>query len=549
MRRGTQPLIWLPLLLLGAALAWSEEPGGSDLVVHEWGVITCVRAADGTLLSGVHREEPDLPEFVVPRGGRWSPVWYGLRDSLRSEGVQHLPITHRLDGGWTTFHSPRTQSVRVRAKLPHGWFSAWWPAVQGSEPAPGALTGAPVQGVLDWGVIEVTPASADAGAEPGSALPDGHPWRGLRPIEANVVRTGGAAERFLYRRGLADVPAALSASVGEDLQVTLRNDTTEPLGPIVLGFVPGVDLGGSHRVDLFGAGAAFIPVERLGPGESRTIALRPECAKETRPLREVAADAGGSVERLLAEAGLTASEARALRRQAHAELFFTPGLRALFVWPGALVDAHLTLEVAPPVREIRRAFLGCVELLDPERERAVEQTLGAYIDSRRTDPYGMLEVHRLALLREGRLLEPVLRAVAAGTKREDVAALARKIVKALNSPQAEEAPVLGPDQVGGPPEAAADPARMTPAQRGERIAAVTAWLEKWEPYAAKTHCDATGVADARLELALLRWVEAQHQAGVALEQLDLPRAWRVLPLKPATCGCSAARRTGASPRD
>ncbi len=50
------------VLLLGAILAGARSPAlAADLVVHEWGTITTIHAADGTPATGLNRiDEADV---------------------------------------------------------------------------------------------------------------------------------------------------------------------------------------------------------------------------------------------------------------------------------------------------------------------------------------------------------------------------------------------------------------------------------------------------------------------------------------------------------
>ena len=54
MKATLLPLLWSPLIVV-AAQAYE---------LHEWGTFTTVAGSDGVLLTGLQREEEELPGFV-----------------------------------------------------------------------------------------------------------------------------------------------------------------------------------------------------------------------------------------------------------------------------------------------------------------------------------------------------------------------------------------------------------------------------------------------------------------------------------------------------
>lgn len=540
----------LVLALLVPALVRADDAPGNALVVHEWGTFTSVFSSDGTQQAGVHRDDVDLPEFVVPRGGEWGPIWYGLRDCLRREGLRDAPVTQKMETPVTYFYADRPMQVAVKVRFPSGILTHWYPSVQSDGPAFPIRGQRLADGVLDWGTLDLVPAAA-AGDDLRALLPQvprHHIWQFARETDSCYVRVRGQAEKYLFYRGLADFPSPVTAQVTADFRVAVKNVGTDPLGSVFILYVPAHHDGGRFASNPFATGAVFECVEGLAAGETRTIELAERIAKSETSLMQTAEALGNRLEKALVAAGLFPAEARAMRRTWHNSYFFTPGVRVLYALPQKQVDALLPIEITPAPRELLRVMVGRIEVVDPQRESVVETTLHDFLESQKTDPWGALEYYRLALLREGRFLDPILRTLAARSSQPEVATLATRIVRALGNPKAEEAPILGPDTVSLP-EPELDAVRMTPEQRAARIATVATWLQKWEDYSAKTKCDRSGVRDAQLELALLRWVDEKVKAGIDPATLDVPESLRVLPLRPATCGCSKARVTGELPKE
>ncbi|MBI5368070.1 MAG: hypothetical protein HZA54_13605 [Planctomycetes bacterium] len=546
-----------------ALLAYQALPAdaGCGLVVHEWGTFTSVFSSDGRQLPGVHRDDVDLPEFVVPRGGAWGPVRYGLRDALLAEPLGATAgVTQKMETPVTYFYTQRPMKVSVKVRYPHGIFTHWYPAVAADAPAFPHTGPALADGLLDWGTLDLVPAG-EATPELVAALPAvpaSHIWQFARETESAYVRTRagtadapGAApqtEKYLFYRGLADFPspvtAAHSVSKTSDHVVTLENRGPDRVEHVYVMNVPPWTVGGRFSSDPFAAGASFVYVPALQPGERRTVDLHATPEQGKKPLLALADELGERLEQSLTATGLFAAEARAMRRTWHASYFFTPGVRVLFVMPQRQTDALLPLEIAPAPMNLLRIMVGRLEVLDEGRESAVGSALASLPAALTRGDQLLLDYERLALLREGRFLEPILHALAgpAGA----VGAEARRAIAQLHDGHAREITVLGPDRVSLP-AATSDPLRMTAAERTARAAEVRAWLALWEPYAARTKCDLTGIRDARLEVALLGYVDQAVRAGKDPATLSLPTAHRVLPICPAGCGCGAARMTGARP--
>ncbi len=543
------------LFILVLPILRAEDPPAPATTVHECVILTSVFAPDGNPRSGLRAENPDLPEFVVPRSTAWGPVRYGVRDTLDAEDLRTAPVTQSFDAwcAWIGAESPT--GVKVKARLPNGLWTRWCPSAESSPKVPAKAKGLP-GGVLDWGLLQVSPAAANPGMQGRvPKAPLGSAWASARAASRSYLETSRGASRmtdqFLFARGVADFPGPLGAAVTETLEVSLTNRGDQPLPRAWVLWVPPSELGGRFPADPFQASALAQPVAALAAGEQRTVPF--EGVTPGRPI-DLAQTLAAEIEKALVESGLLPAEARAALRFGREAWFFTPGVRVLYLIPRAFADRTLPLEIQPAPREHVRVWIGCAEVLDPDRERAIEETLAAYLDSLQTDPYAMLEQYRLKLLREGRFLEPILRSIAATTENAPVAGLAKKIAGALANPSVEEAPLLGPDSVVLP-DADALALRSDPARRRERIAALTTWIERWHAYAEKTKCDATGVADARIELRLLQWLEEKQADGTAGaggpsgDDLAIPDSLRMLPLRPSTCGCTRARETGEMPRE
>jgi hypothetical protein len=143
---------------------------------------------------------------------------------------------------------------------------------------------------------------------------------------------------------------------------------------------------------------------------------------------EVGLDA--ALESWLTEQGLYYKEARAMidtwRRD-----WFEDGLRVLYLLPRAATDEALPLEIQPLPQELVRVMVGRAEIITPETEQAVLDSIGAL------PPMGNLDydaITRQLQARYGRFAEPIFKRLVARARgaeeRERIAFFARALANA-----------------------------------------------------------------------------------------------------------------------
>ena len=131
MKTSTHRRLWLGALF---AVALPLSAQSADLVVHEWGTITTVHAADGTPQGGLNRIEAadELPRFVhryEPESTRFDPAKKLIKQSL----VPGRPdVTMRLETPVIYFHPPSRahyeQPIKVEVLFRGGVINEFYPA-------------------------------------------------------------------------------------------------------------------------------------------------------------------------------------------------------------------------------------------------------------------------------------------------------------------------------------------------------------------------------------------------------------------------------------
>lgn len=388
------------LALPPAAQEPRPAPPADVLAVHEWGTFTTMVGSDGVALCGLHHEEEALPAFVhCPK-----PLQEGYHRGLMAKGL-NVPLSHvtlKLETPVLYVHTRSARQLRIEVDFAQGLLTQWYPRARGSGP-----TLPEFQGRLDlrrirhstlaWDV-DVLPAGLPAGtAYPDVAIDD--PWAIAREVEAAPLRARGPgaveAEHYVFYRGLGTHALPFAALAHGKGRGSFRN-RHDHLIPSAL------------VLEVRGDQARLLTTGTIDAQGAWDFDLAPV---ELRPKETVAELAHAAVRRALVEAGLAADEARAFVRTWSRSWFLQDGLRILYVVPRDLVDRILPLRITPQPDQLVRVLLGRMEVIPPETERAVAETLLAQHrgDAARAKSWE-------TLLAFGRFLEPHLRRAAASAE-------------------------------------------------------------------------------------------------------------------------------------
>jgi hypothetical protein len=373
------------LLLLLSAVACHAQP---IYQLHEWGTFTTVSGSDGELLTGLEREEEQLPAFTYSHMGLengQNPDREEIERTFKQYGTYGVPapfpkgigkrplkgITVKMETPVIYFHSQERQSIHAKVKVGFkgGTISQWYPQRSGGEklpqPAPAADPikkptplsawtldfSKPYQGSIEWDIDILTPdQTRDAILfKPGDSVG----WLRTRQPMTNAVRTArGETEGYLFYRGLGHFDPGLKTTVSADEVLHVENLTGGKI-PFLVTFeiVDGI-LRWSEKTDgLDAGGTVAIPESDL----------KKESAGFSEPLYR-------AMKNGLAKCGLTDAEARSMVETWWSSYFESPGLRVFWVLPRGTTDRLLPLEVSPPPAETVRVIVGRSEVLRPRKE-------------------------------------------------------------------------------------------------------------------------------------------------------------------------------------
>jgi hypothetical protein len=364
--------------MIALALVASAAASAQDLVVHEWGTITTVHAADGTPAGRLNKIAASdvLPDFVhdfEPETTRHDPL-KTLRKTVHTPG--RPDVTMRLETPVVYFHPPAggfRQPFDVTVRFRGGLINEFYPAADASVAVDderivdkmragaippvwsGEVLNNYVVGKLEWkGVMLHDTVIAPLTNDPV--------WLAPREVQAASVFVPGVGEgeRYLFYRGVAHLDALVQTKVSRgSVKLSAPAQLTWLDAPAVT--IPKVWL--AHiRADgaiAFREGSA-LTIEKAKPGAElgklKRFTGAEYAADGVKPLR-------ASLKKILINQGLFADEAEAMLNTWKASYFEKPGLRVFYVVPRQWTDYFLPLELSVPAR-VNRVIVGRIDLAE-----------------------------------------------------------------------------------------------------------------------------------------------------------------------------------------
>ena len=374
-------------VLSGLAVASAHADAGGKLIVHEWGTFTSFAGPDGVPLDFRPLLESDLPNFVFDRArqaGATNP------EAVASQKGQ-IRATQRMETPITYFYTEREREIDVRVHFPEGLLTEFYPPVSQQGPAYAAAQPEPLKdSFLHWASVRLSPGSA--AAFPASET-DAH-YALARRSDSTPLRVSAAHgehfEKFLFYRGVGNfsLPVSLQAAGGDRFVVESR------LGE------PGMS---AFMVDVAGGRLRFVPISCLVNDREARLPDQP-----SRPEALSAAMVNA-----LVGANLYSKEAEAMVDTWRDSWFGEEGTRLLYLLGASTTNRILPLSITPAPDEVVRVMVGRLEIMTPEREARLEESVRRLAGS----PAGTLPPAEWA--EWGRFAEPALRKLA-GAGRDEV---------------------------------------------------------------------------------------------------------------------------------
>ncbi|MCB9888898.1 MAG: hypothetical protein H6836_04925 [Planctomycetes bacterium] len=366
-------------------IASQDRAGEPALTVHEWGTFTVLQDERGDALPGVNINEETLPRFVhrlhadlTPDSHELAPVLnLGTHARYASKGVERgCPAARmRLETPVLYFY-PRGEiaPLDVHVEFFRGWISEWYPDATCIAPGfdkhdrPHTIP-ADRSGSLTWKAVRL-------GGNAAPPTTTSKVWLAPRITgPASVTTPAGQTERYLFYRGVADLPAPLRvvrSADGKSLAIRANQRALPDRAGYRFTALWLADVRADQRV-------AFRSVPGLTAGADTNAVHATTLAKfhddEYRAEGRKALRHAMGVE--LRRAGLFDAEAEAMLDTWEVSYFKSPGLRLFFVLPRNWTDRVLPLRLSQPAR-VERVMVGRIELVTPEqRDLAARIAAGA----------------------------------------------------------------------------------------------------------------------------------------------------------------------------
>jgi hypothetical protein len=343
----------------------------SSLTVHEWGTFTSIAGSEGQALEwSPLTGSTELPSFV--EHFRNAGFKLGLRGTVRME----TPVLY--------FYSSREQTVSVQVRFAKGVITEWYPRATRVEPDAlydGSVTQARSDGSIGWDSVTLLPSI-------GSGFPkeagENHYYAARQTTSTSLrvhTSVSDQHEKFLFYRGVSVFPVPIWAFVmptsagsgasGYEVRIENRNANEIP---------------------------CTILFERRGNKLGYRVggAVRKESMVDAPELTGTFDSLARELEGVLVAQGLFHNEAQAMV-ETWRDSWFEEGSRLLYIVPEKFVNAILPLTINPAPEQTVRVFVGRLELITPETQRAVEQAFARH-DQATQQKYG-------------RFLEPILQSM------------------------------------------------------------------------------------------------------------------------------------------
>jgi hypothetical protein len=280
--------------------------------------------------------------------------------------------------------------VSVKVQFPRGMMTEWYPAAAVRQPIAGAVSLANPDyfSEIEWPAVTIDPSGSSR--FPRGAR--GSHYYAARETEAAPLLVQGQPEKFLFYRGVAGFDVPINARVLPNGSIHIRNFGGQTLPSVVL-------------------------FERRGNAVGYTVlgALRDSTTVQLPSLTANVASLHSELERTLTSAGLYPKEASAMI-ETWRDSWFEEGVRVFYVLPQSSVDAILPLRITPAPSEIKRVFVGRMDVITPTMEAAVRNAV--------------VRGDGAVLARYGRLLAPIVDRIA---ERGVDAALGAKLTAATRA--------------------------------------------------------------------------------------------------------------------
>ena len=367
--------------LLCLFLVFSFVPVGAQVATvnftaHEWGTFTSLVGSNGSTVDGMYHEDEPLPNFVHGFGELVSqPIFQPdpqdpcRRRKIPCEFLERNSVTQKMETPVIYFYSSEEVDVNVDVRFPGGAITETYPGPTFTMPS---RASEPVLAhghtIFNVKVYPLGYTPRDAQIQP---VEPGNIYAHARIVNSSLVRANNEMEKFIFYRGAGNFqPEITVTSKLGGLRVRPSNEVPN-VPPMILldvaanGSVRAVDL-----IQFSGKRDTVVSPRFIETLRNHSLPLSDGIFD-----RKLAFDRIGE---MLLQAGLTSSEAQAMIQTWEHGYLNVPGLRLLYILPSHEVERLLPLNITPSPSELKRVFVGRLEvMLDLDEEALMYKVIAA----------------------------------------------------------------------------------------------------------------------------------------------------------------------------
>jgi hypothetical protein len=354
--------------------------GKPDLIVHEWGTFTSNHLPNGIAKEGIRFEgKTILPEevytvakesFKKKKYGKdefSNASGFGIGESYgESASYQDIEVKNdfvRMETPVLYFYSPSEKEIEVSVKFPNGSIGEWYPNRSTGEifskdyltvnflssnsreeeqvKKSKILDLKNYSGHISWKAKILSEDSK----EKYSIQTKANEWLAPRETDSNLVQIGNEIEKYIFYRGIASFESPLKTTYkfkNKDIILNISNSYSEK--------IPFVFILDNRRIPKFWK-------FNLDAKQKIEIDFSKESQKFSEESKEEFVTA-------LANAGLYKKEAIAMIKTWSKSYFDSKSVRIFWIVPEKLINELLPIEFSKKPNELKRVFIGRINLSD-----------------------------------------------------------------------------------------------------------------------------------------------------------------------------------------
>ncbi len=353
---------------------FSQELFAQDnYVAHEWGTFTSLVGSDGIRQPGMYHEDEILPNFVHRYGEDlklefpssttvalnevsklnlpFDPNRCSRRNKACEELIGNQLITQKMETPVLYFYSTKELGVKVDIAFPGGVIAESYPKAVANYPEP-SIGVKLINGFSHYDISILSPNTLEDNL---LKVEKDNIYSHARIVKSNLIKSNNEVEKFIFYRGLGDFTTQLKIQSLDD-SLIIKNTGKNIPNAFLINFD-----GENGEIKELGHFATN-EIKNISNNEINKLRFskitKEKYIQKSRNLIKLA----------LISSGLYEDEAVALLNTWEQSYLKNAGLRVLYILNREEVESILPMNLTPAPRELKRVFVGRVDILTQKEE-------------------------------------------------------------------------------------------------------------------------------------------------------------------------------------